>query len=427
MRAQDQGRAVAVVMNMFYTGLGIARSLGERGIPVIGLSAQRGLYGNFTRHARTLAAPDSREEPEALLAFLLRLGAEIGRGVLFPTRDDDLVFLDRFRTELAPFFSLVMPDSAVLRVCLDKWETALAAERAGVSTPRSWTIESRADFARVAAEVTYPCVLKPVAAWQWRQAKNWELVGARKAIGIGSEQELAAEYAAIARADERALVQEMVPGGDECLVIAACYMDRERRFAAGFNTRKLVQIPEGFGTGCIVQAVDRPELFAPAVRLLEAIGFTGIAEVEFKWDAARGEYRLIEINPRPWDQHRLGKGAGADLAYVAYCDHAGVEPAPMRRASGGQKWIAEDAFIMAALRLLRRRDPQLRVLFRMAQGPRTYAIWSTADPLPGLVYLATGLAPQLWRSAVWAVEQVWKRLLPSAAAAAELKKEGSHG
>jgi len=33
---------VAVVMNMFYTGLGIARSLGEQGIPVIGLTAQVG-------------------------------------------------------------------------------------------------------------------------------------------------------------------------------------------------------------------------------------------------------------------------------------------------------------------------------------------------------------------------------------------------
>ena len=30
----------AVVLNMFYTGLGIARSLGEQGIPVIGLSAE---------------------------------------------------------------------------------------------------------------------------------------------------------------------------------------------------------------------------------------------------------------------------------------------------------------------------------------------------------------------------------------------------
>ena len=54
----------AIVMNMFYTGLGIARSLGERGIPVIGLTAEHGIYGNFTRYARKVFCPNSRTQLE---------------------------------------------------------------------------------------------------------------------------------------------------------------------------------------------------------------------------------------------------------------------------------------------------------------------------------------------------------------------------
>src|SRR5580693_3043349 len=88
----------AVVMNMFYTGLGIARSLGELGIPVIGLTSQHRVYGNFTRYAKTMFCPDSRREPEELFAWLVKMGKQLGhRGVLFPTRDDDLLFLDHFR------------------------------------------------------------------------------------------------------------------------------------------------------------------------------------------------------------------------------------------------------------------------------------------------------------------------------------------
>src|SRR3954451_24943811 len=102
--------ATAVVMNMFYTGLGIARSLGERGVPVIGLSAERGIYGNYTRYARIRRCPDSRSAPEELLTALIELGREIGeRSVIFPTRDDDCLFLDRFRTELQPYFTPVLP------------------------------------------------------------------------------------------------------------------------------------------------------------------------------------------------------------------------------------------------------------------------------------------------------------------------------
>src|ERR1019366_10701243 len=109
-------RPTAIVMNMFYTGLGIVRSLGEQGVPVIGLTARRGIYGNYTRYATVRVCPDSREEPEALLPFLLKLGVELGgRAVIFPTRDDDVLFLDRNRELLSRYFELVLPRTEVVR------------------------------------------------------------------------------------------------------------------------------------------------------------------------------------------------------------------------------------------------------------------------------------------------------------------------
>ena len=41
MRNAGEFTTTAIVMNVYYTGLGIARSLGQRGIPVLGLSAER--------------------------------------------------------------------------------------------------------------------------------------------------------------------------------------------------------------------------------------------------------------------------------------------------------------------------------------------------------------------------------------------------
>jgi D-aspartate ligase len=387
---------LAVVMNLFHTGLGVARSLGERGVPVIGLSSGRRVFGNFSRYARTLIAPDSRSHPEALLQFLLRLGPTLGdRAVLFPTRDDDLVFLDRFRKELAPFFSPVIPPGDVLEACLDKWQTYLWARKTGVAAPRAWMIEDGGGLERAIEEAAYPCVLKPLEAHFWRRGDNWKLVSARKAIAISSAAELRKEYSAIARADPRALLQEMVPGPDDRLVIAACYMDRQSRWTACFNTQKVLQVPEGFGTGCIVQSVHRPELVEPTARLLSAMGYSGIAEVEYKFDAASGEYKLIEINPRPWDQHRLGNAAGVDLIYLAYCDHASLPMPPAAKAVPGHKWIAEDTFVTTLLRSLVRGSPKTRDLLRFARGRRLYAVWSWRDPLPSLVYWTSTFIPDL--------------------------------
>jgi predicted ATP-grasp superfamily ATP-dependent carboligase len=389
-------RPTAFVMNMYYTGLGIARSLGERGVPVVGLTAQRGVYGNFTRYARTVHCPDSRHEPEALLAFLLRLAEQTGApGVLFPTRDDDLVFLDRFRCELERRFILAAPDTAVLNVCLNKWETHVHATRAGVRSPNTWLVESAADLGRIAEEVTFPCVLKPLASHHWRQAGNWRLAGGRKAIGIASKQELLAEYEIISKGESRAVVQEMIPGGDNSLAVVACYWNAQSKWVAGFHARKLLQTPELFGTGCIVQADKFLELRSPTLRLLEQIRFTGIAEVEFKWNSHTREYQLIEINPRPWDQHRLGKACGTDLIYIAYCDYTKLPQPEIERRGANTKWIAEDALLMTAGRMIWKRDRKLLSILRLARGRRIYAIWSAKDPLPFAAYLAFRFIPAL--------------------------------
>jgi predicted ATP-grasp superfamily ATP-dependent carboligase len=198
----------------------------------------------------------------------------------------------------------------------------------------------------------------------------------------------------------------MVPGDDRCLVITACYFDRNSRWVAGFNAQKLVQCPEGFGTGCIVQSVARPELLEPTIRLLESIGYSGLAEVEFKWDARTREYKLIEINPRPWDQHRLGNAAGVDLIYAAYCDHtgetirSGMAPAP------GHKWVAEDTFFTTLIRLMWRGGGNAGRFRTSVKGKRIYAIWSAADPLPSIAYWVLSFIPEVSRAA-WHV--VWSR------------------
>ena len=261
-------------------------------------------------------------------------------------------------------------------------------------------VDTEEDFRRILPQVTYPCVLKPVAAYQWRRAGNWSLVGARKAIGAYSSEQLRSEYTTISQASPTVLIQEMIPGGDDCLVIVACYFDAASKCLGWFNTQKLVQSPEGFGTGCIVQAADRPELLERTVRLLERLRYSGIAEVEYKLDSRSGEYQLIEINPRPWDQHRIGNACGVNLMYLAYCDATGLPRPQYKTQPNGQKWIAEDTFLRNVLWLMWRRDSRLFSLLKMARGRRIYAIWAASDPAPFVHFVLFSWIPEIATTAV---------------------------
>ena len=60
-----------LILNLFYSGLGIARDLAGRGIRVVGLSAHPRIYGNFTRFCQVRRSPNSQEQPEELAEFLL--------------------------------------------------------------------------------------------------------------------------------------------------------------------------------------------------------------------------------------------------------------------------------------------------------------------------------------------------------------------
>jgi predicted ATP-grasp superfamily ATP-dependent carboligase len=380
-------------MNLYYTGLGIARSLGQHGVRVIGLTTDARTYGAFSRYVEVVKAADSRSEPAKLLGEIVELGRRLDRrAILFPTRDHDLVFIDRYRRELEPYFIPLVPSHAALEQCLDKWETYQVASRLDVPTPRSWLIRTAAELRAAARDVQYPCVLKPVAAHHWRSDNNWQLVGGRKAISITSAEDLLREYELVAAAHPDALLQEQVPGPDDRLAILACYVDGASNIVAGFNAQKLVQTPPTFGTGCILQSTERPELAEPTARLLKAIGFTGVAEVEYKWDSRTNQYSLIEINPRPWDQHRLGAACGVDLMHIAYCDLAGL-PAPAVHAGFvHRKWVAEDSLVLQLVRLVWRREGGVRDLLHQARGTREYAIWSIRDPLPFVVSFMTLVA-----------------------------------
>ena len=98
------------------------------------------------------------------------------------------------------------------------------------------------------------------------------------------------------------------------------YRDRAGNVAAAFTSQKLGQVPADFGDGLIVQATRAPELLALGARALEHFGYHGIADIEFKWDARAGVFKLLDINPRPWPWIHLPTACGVNLPYAAYLD-----------------------------------------------------------------------------------------------------------
>jgi len=377
----------AYILNMQYTGLGIARSLGRHGVPVIGLMGGPHQRGGHSRHCTAQRSPNSRPDQAQLLRYLLDIGTRLERrAVLFPTSDFDVLFVAQHQEALKPYFAFPLPDWELVDTIQNKGTLHQKAQEGGVSSPLSYSCGNPDSLQAAASEVGYPCILKPVYSYRWHQGKNWDVVGRCKAIKIGSPKELADTYMRVRQADDTVLLQEFVPGDDSQIFVAGLYFGRQGDLQGGFAARKLAQYPPQLGTGCLVEGTDNPEVMSLGTRLLQHLGYRGIAEVEFKRDTRDGSYKLIEINPRFWDWHRLGAACGVDLSYIAYRDLTGQPALPVRGQTSGTYWVAARELIRHMGHGVRYgRALDLRMLWRLLLAKKTWALFAWDDPLPALL------------------------------------------
>jgi predicted ATP-grasp superfamily ATP-dependent carboligase len=386
-------RVPVVVLNMHYSGLGIARGLAPHGVPVFGLSAHPEFPGSASRYCEFRKAPDSLLDPGGLEEFLLQFARDFDtRPILFPTRDHDIEFLLARRANLEHLFTIPMARREVIEQAMNKDRCFEAARECGIALPRSHTVHSRAEILQLRREITMPVIVKPLYAMQWRKPGIWDAVGREKAVQIDDWGNLERFYGRIEPLDPVMTVQEYVPGPESNLVIFGSYCRPSGDLRAHFTARKLLQIPALRGTGVVVEGLPIESIVEPSRRLLRAIGFSGLSEIEYKVHEKSGTAYLIEINPRHWDQHFLGTACGVNLTLEWYRDLTEPErTGPGRVAEGAPRqslvpvrWIADQEFALyAASAFVGRGDAPARPR-ELLRGRKTFAVLDWRDPRPGL-------------------------------------------
>ncbi len=371
----------ALVTGADYRGLGIVRSLGRRGIPVWVLKQDEHLVGSVSRYAcRSLRYPleDDRKQLDFLLDLAVREGLK--GWVLFPTTDESVVMFARHHESLAEHYRLTTPPWDVLRRVFDKRLLHRLAQDLALDQPWTFCPRNREELASL--ECPFPVILKPA------MRLGFNRLTCDKAWRVENRASLLARYdEACALVDpEMLMVQEVVPGWGETQFSYAA-LCRDGCPVASIVARRTRQFPMDFGRfSTYVETVEEPQVIEPSVRLLAAIRFTGLVEVEFKRDPRNGQYKVFDVNPRVWGWHTLSKRAGVDFPYLLWLLVRG-EPVPEARGRAGERWMRMFPDLPVAIQEILRGRLSLRAYVRSLQGPRESAIFAWDDPLPGFLEL----------------------------------------
>lgn len=382
------GRPWAVVVGMDdLRGVHAARTLARHGVRVVGVATDPESYGARSRACTRMIHADPFGQ--GIIDALVALGPTLpGKAIVFACSDGVVRMLAAYREQLDDWYELALPSNHAVDTLSDKILFAEYATERRLPIPETRILRSRRDAERAAAELGFPCALKPPSG----RTSGWLEKTNRKAFKVEDESALLSLYDRYSPYSDALIVQRWIGGATDGHYTFNCYFDRDARPLVTFTSRTLRQWPPWTGDDSLSEEYRADGVVQEALRLLGDFDFHGLGEVEFKIDADSGEYLIVEPNvARVTGRCALAEANGVELLYTMYCDLAGLPlPEIREQRPRGVKWIFLRRDLMSAGLSWSRGDLTASDWFRSVRGPKAYALWSSSDPLPFLI--------DLWRS-----------------------------
>ena len=385
----NKGLGAIVVSNSAYdlNALGAVRGLGIKGVRVTWMTPDRSRWF-YSKYCDPIICPDFRRQEKLFIDFLVRLGKKRKpvRDVLIPTSDASLVSISKNRILLEKYFRPMVCDWETTEKFTDKSKIYRIAESVGVPIPKTFYPQDENEARRIAYEMTYPCLVKPaVSHIFWPTFK-------RKLFRVNTASELMKTYQSLASKGFNMMIQEDIPGEDKDLITLNTVFNEHSEPLTVFMHRRTRQNPPRYGVVSLGESVWEPKIIHPCMKLLKAIDFQGIAQVEFKRDPRTGDFKFFEVNGRSYLSISLPTACGVNLIHIAYRNATGERIAPLTNYSCnyecGVKWLDFPTYIESMVKLRRMKNVPLGEWIRPLLSKKiTLGAFSRDDPAPFLMEL----------------------------------------
>lgn len=391
----------AVVFGLFETGLGVARALGRRGIDVIGIDHIRDI-GCFSRYVKPMRCPHPVNENALFLEWVDTTFKGQPAFPAFLTSDIFLFTFSKNRGYLSKYFLFNLPTENQLEAIADKYSQYLLAIDTGVKVPKTWMASTPQDLEKLKPEfINWPLFIKGRDVNAWRA----HFGGTVKGFSVGSYEELLHQLLPALEQKIPVILQEVILGPDTNHFKYCAYISKEGITLAEFCLRKIRQNPIRFGIGAVVESIDYPDLVTEGRKLLKGINYHGVGSAEFKLDQRDGQLKLIELNPRYWQQNILTEACGINFALLNFEDltneHA---PAPLSEYKVGIKWVNIYMDFDSFLKYWKAGEITFREWIGSLRGPKVFSDFASDDVLPAFWEIRFGW--KFFRLPIF----LWKRL-----------------
>jgi predicted ATP-grasp superfamily ATP-dependent carboligase len=290
------------------SSLAVTRSLGRQGYTVLVCGSSSYTLASSSRFCQQgEVVPDPLKYGEAYAEAICNLAFKEKIDVILPMTEQSIYLLNLCRKRLPKTTTLACPRTDQVRILSNKMSLFKLAERLGVAMPQTFFLNNNNDLSLIINSIfEYPVVIKPALS---RIVVNEGFLSTNVTYAA-NRAELEAQYATSPALRFPSMIQDKIVGPGTGLFTL---FDNNRHLAL-FSHRRLREKPPSGGVSVVSESVPLDnEMVEAASRLLSAVGWQGVAMVEFKRDERDGRPKLMEINGRFWGTLQLAISCGVDF------------------------------------------------------------------------------------------------------------------
>ena len=359
--------------------LPIIRALGKEGVRVIGMSYKKNPMGKFSKYCeKTFLCPDYRSDPEGFLGELTAICKAEIPSVFYPIEDVVLSLCVQNPDSWNLYTNALLPGEEPLDCAYDKWKTIQLAMQHGIAVPASYCPESVDEVRQLACMESSQWVVKP------RKSS-----GSRGIKYVNDPAQLFETYNQVSQEYLSPIIQERIPQGGEGVGVFFL-LGSDSNPLAIFGHRRIREYPVSGGPSTLSESFRDDDLIKQSLKLVKAIGLTGVMMIEYKRDLRTNKFVLMEVNPRFWGSMQLAIHAGVNIPVLYHKAVLGMKENPVLEYPLGvmNRWLLPGDILHFLSNPDRfHLDP---AFFKFRSKNLYYDIISADDPWPILGILIEG-------------------------------------
>lgn len=356
--------------------LGVIRSLGRAGYPVLAYSQNADALGMHSRYLkRGLVAPPHSARQE-FLQWLRATVAEHGIRALVPSEGLLLALQDDF-AEFAQLLPLSQSAQTVY-TGMSKYDLFAGFFEGGAALLENIPDSTLLEAGRALPEAMqrHSRVYAKIDACHSRDGNG-------AVVALPGGPELPARLQQLLETSPKILLQAHVEGQG----VGIFLLRWQGKLLARFGHQRLHEVPHTGGASSYRRSWWQQAVYEDAVRRVEHLDWEGVAMLEYRYDHASGNFYLMEMNGRFWGSLHLALFAGVDfprLLLDAFHGHAEAQQEEARDLACRLTFPKEMEYVLSCLKdgrlpLGKRLWPVLE-FFLLGLNPRVRSdLWFPGD------------------------------------------------